>query len=68
MSSWTEYGASVCEPEHPMLARPRDRRVEEAGESDPVGQSTLDGGFDEARCQEGQRVRHADVALAAGLP
>jgi hypothetical protein len=58
----------VREPEHLMLARPRDRRVEQAGDADPVRQSTFDGGLDEARCQEGQRDRHVDVALAAGLP
>ena len=59
---------SVREPEHQVLARPRDRRVEQAGDADPVWQSTFDGGLDEARRQEGQRDRHVDVALAAGLP
>jgi hypothetical protein len=34
-----------------MLARPRDRRVEQAGDADPVRQSTFDGGFDAALCQ-----------------
>jgi hypothetical protein len=68
MSRCTEHGASVRQPEHLMLARPRDRRVEQAGDADSVWQSALDGGLDEARCQEGQRDRHIDVALAAGLP
>ena len=64
----TEYGLSVREPEHLMLARPCDRRVEQASDADPVWQSTFDGGFDEVRCQEGQRDRHVDVARAASLP
>jgi hypothetical protein len=59
--------SSVREPEHLVLARPRDRGVEQAGDADPVRQPTFDGGLDEARCQEGQRDRHVDVALAAGL-
>ena len=46
-----------------MLARPADRRVEQAGDADPVWQPTFDGGLDEARRQEGQRDRHMDVAL-----
>ena len=58
---------SVREPEHLMLARPIDRRVEQAGDADPVWQPTFDGGIDEARREEGQRDRHIDVALAAGL-
>jgi hypothetical protein len=29
-----------------MLTRPRDRRVEQARDADPVWQSTFDGGFD----------------------
>ena len=45
---------SVREPQHLMLARPRDRRVEQAGDADPVWQSAFDGGFDEARREEGQ--------------
>jgi hypothetical protein len=66
MSSWTEYGASVCEPEHPMLARPRDRRVEEAGESDPEGQSTFDSGpFEVGREKTGGRKK--GTQLASGL-
>jgi hypothetical protein len=59
---------SVRQPEPQVLARPRDRRVEQAGDADPVWQSAFDGGFDEARREEGQRDRHIDVALAAGLP
>jgi hypothetical protein len=59
---------SMREPKHLMLARPRDRRVEQASDSVPVRQPTLDGGCDEARCEEGERDRHVDVALAAGLP
>jgi len=51
-----------------MLARPRDRRVEQAGDADPVWQSTFDGGFDQVRREEGERDRHMDVALAAGAP
>jgi hypothetical protein len=58
----------VREPENLMLARPRDRRVEQAGDADPVLQPPFDGGLDEARCQEGQRDRHVDVARAAALP
>ena len=41
--------------------------AEQAGDANPVRQSTVDGGVDEARCEEGQRERHMDVALAAGL-
>jgi hypothetical protein len=52
--------ASVREIQHLMLTRPRDRRVEEAGDADPLGQSTVDRGFDEARCEEGQRDRHME--------
>src|SRR5277367_1104837 len=59
---------SVREPEHQVLARPRDRRVEQAGDADPVWQSAFDGGLDATRREEGQRDRHVDVALAAGLP
>ena len=51
-----------------MLARPHDRRVEQAGDADPVRQTSFDGGLDEVRCEEGERDRHVDVALAAGLP
>jgi hypothetical protein len=36
-----------------MLARPRDGRIEQAGDADPVRHSTFDRGFDEARPQEG---------------
>ena len=36
-----------------MLARPRDRHVEQAGDADPVWQSTLDGRLDEARGEKG---------------
>ena len=68
MSCCTERRASVREPQHLMLARPRDRRVEQAGDADAMWQSTFDGGFDEARCEEGKRDRHADVAFAASLP
>jgi hypothetical protein len=35
-----------------MLARPRDRRIEQAGDADPVWQSTFDGGLDEGRREE----------------
>ena len=59
---------SVREPERLVLARPRGRRVEQAGDADPVWQSAFDGGRDEARREEGQRDGHVDVALAAGLP
>jgi hypothetical protein len=38
------------------------------GDADPSRQSTVDGGLDEARGQEGQRDRHVDVTLAAGFP
>jgi hypothetical protein len=55
--------ASVRETQHLMLTPPRDRRVEEAGDTDPLGQSTVDSSLDEARCEEGQRDRHMDVAL-----
>jgi hypothetical protein len=58
----------VREPEHLVLARPADRRVEQAGDADAVRQPTLDSGCDEARGQERQRDRHVDVAPAAGLP
>jgi hypothetical protein len=33
-----------------------------------VGQSTFDSGLDEARRENGQRDRHINVTLAAGLP
>jgi hypothetical protein len=59
---------SVREPEHPVLARPADRRVEHAGDADPMWQAAIDGGLDEARREEGERDRHVDVTLAAGLP
>ena len=68
MSRCTECGASGREPQHLMLTRPRDRRVEQAGDADPVWQSIFDGGFDEAWREESQRYRHADVALATRLP
>jgi hypothetical protein len=45
---------SVREPEHLVLAGPADRRVEQAGDADPAGQPAFDGGYDEARGQEGQ--------------
>ena len=41
-----QHDALVREPDHLVLARPRDRRVEQAGDADPVWQSTFDGGFD----------------------
>ena len=50
---FAEHATSTREPEHLMLARPRDRRVEQAGDADTVWQSTFDGGFDEARCEKG---------------
>jgi hypothetical protein len=34
---------SVRQPEHLMLPRPCDRRIEQAGHADPVRQTTLDG-------------------------
>jgi putative tryptophan/tyrosine transport system substrate-binding protein len=34
---------SVREPEHAVLARPADRRVEQAGDADAARQSTFDG-------------------------
>jgi hypothetical protein len=40
--------ASVRETQHLMLTPPRDRRVEEAGDTDPLGQSTVDSSLDEA--------------------
>jgi hypothetical protein len=55
------------EPEHLVLARPVDRGIEQAGDADPVRQSTFDRSFDEGRREEGQRDRHIDVARAAGL-
>jgi hypothetical protein len=63
-----EHGVSMREPEHLMLVRPRDRRIEQAGDADPVWQPTFDGGLDEARREERQRDCHIDVALAAGFP
>ena len=59
--------SSVREPEHLVLVCPRDGRIEQAGNADPVRQSAFDGGFDETRCEEGEGDRHVDVALAAGL-
>jgi hypothetical protein len=40
-----EAGVSVREPQHLKLARPRDRRVEQARDAGPVWQSPFDGGF-----------------------
>jgi hypothetical protein len=51
-----------------MLARPRDRRIEEAGDSDPAWRSAFDSGLDESWCEEGHRYRHINVTLAASLP
>ena len=51
------------ETQHLMLTRPSGRRVEQAGDPDPLGQSIVDSSSDEARRQEGQRDRHMDVAL-----
>jgi hypothetical protein len=50
-----------------MLTRPCDRRIEQAGDADATRQPTIDRGLDEAWREEGQRDRHIDVALAAGL-
>jgi hypothetical protein len=44
-----------------MLTRPRDRRFEEAGDADPLGQSTVDGGLDEARCEDVKRGQHSST-------
>jgi hypothetical protein len=57
----------VREPQHLVLVRPPDGRIEQAGNADPVRQPTFDGGFDETWREEGERDRHIDVALAAGL-
>jgi hypothetical protein len=58
---------SVSEPEHLVLLRPPDRRIKQAGNADPMRQSTFDGGFDETRRKEREGDSHIDVALAAGL-
>jgi hypothetical protein len=58
----------VREPQHLLLTRPCDRCVEEAGDTDSARQPTIDSSLDEARREERQRYRHADVALAARLP
>jgi hypothetical protein len=63
-----ERAASVLEPQHLLLTRPRYRRIEKAGDTDSARQPTIDGGLDEAWREESQRYRHADVARAAGLP
>jgi hypothetical protein len=63
-----ERAASVREPQHLLLTRPRYRRIEKAGDTDSARQPTIDGGLDEAWREESQRYRHADVARAAGLP
>jgi hypothetical protein len=44
--------------QHLMLSRPRDRRIEQAGDADPAGQSTVDGRLDEAWCQMMIGIRH----------
>jgi hypothetical protein len=62
-----ERVASVSEPEHLMLTRPSDRRIEQAGDADAARQPTVNGCLDQARCKEGQRDRHLDMALAAGF-
>jgi hypothetical protein len=63
-----ERVASVGETEQLMLMRPCDRCIEEAGDTDSAWQPTIDSGLDEARREEGERDRHLDVSLAAGLP
>jgi hypothetical protein len=63
-----ERAASVREPQHLLLTRPRDRCIEKAGDTDCARQPTIGSGLDEAWREESQRYRHADVALAAGLP
>jgi hypothetical protein len=40
---------SLRESQHLMLTRPSDRRVEQAGDADPTGQSAVDRCFDESR-------------------
>jgi hypothetical protein len=47
-----EIATGVGHDWHVMLARPRDRCVEQAGDGDPLWQWTFDGGFDQARCEE----------------
>jgi hypothetical protein len=47
---------------------PCDRCIEQTGDPDPKRQSTVDGCFDEARGEKGQRDRHMYVALTAGFP
>jgi hypothetical protein len=44
------------------------RPVQETGDTDSARQPTIDSSFDETWREEGQRYRHADVALAARLP
>jgi hypothetical protein len=63
-----ERAASVREPQHLLLTRPRDRCIEKAGDTDSARQPTIDSGLDEPWREESQRYRHAHVALAAGLP
>ena len=59
---------SLRQSQHLMLRRPGDGRVEQAGDADPVRQSAIDSGRDKIRCKEGERDRHVDMSLAAGLP
>jgi hypothetical protein len=68
MTGCVERVASLREPQHLLLTRPCDRCFEETGDTDSARQPTIDSSFDEAWREEGQRYRHADVALAAGLP
>jgi hypothetical protein len=61
------HTASMRESQHLMLTLPRDRRLEQAGDTDSARQPTIDSGLDEAWRQKGKRDRHMNVALAAGL-
>jgi hypothetical protein len=58
---------SVREPQHLVLGRPRKVRIDQAGNADPVRQSTFGVGSDKTRRKGGEGDRHIDVALAAAL-
>jgi hypothetical protein len=68
MTRCVKCAASVCQLHHLLLTRPCDRCIEQAGDTDSARQPTIDSGLDEAWGEERQRYRHADVALATGLP
>jgi hypothetical protein len=54
------------EAKHPVLTRPLGRGIAETGNSDPARQATFHGGFEQIRCEKGERDRHVASTLAKG--